>query len=149
MSEKPVKILLPKDRFQIGNTPDGQPVWVEPKELLPTEDEKLELKQNLLNSRERGAIEKLTHSVIENAARFVQATFLAIAPPGIVRAHENNEMGRVAAWAKENQYEVIQDGLRTVVKVRGKVIREFVARVSPACADLVEREVKRIVATQN
>lgn len=149
MSEKPVSIVVPKDRFQIGNTPDGQPVWVEPKELLPSEDEKLELKQNLLNSRERGAIQKLTHSVLENAARFVEATFLAIAPTVVVRAHEANEMGHVASWASANQYEVIQDGFRTVIKVRGKVVREFVARVSEACADLVEREVRRIVSQKN
>jgi len=149
MAEKPVKILLPKERFQIGKTPDGQPVWVEPKELVPTEDEKCELKQNLLNSRERGAIQKLAQAVLLNAARFVQDTFYHIAPNEVIALHESNEMRGVAAWASSVRYEVIQDGLVTVIKVKGKQIRHLHASVSPSCADLVEKRVREMIAAQN
>jgi hypothetical protein len=149
MAEKPVKIVLPKERFQIGKTPDGKPVWVEPKDLLPTEDEKCELKQNLLNSRERGAIQKLANAVFMNAARFAQDTFYHIAPNEIIAAHESNEMGKVAAWASTVRYEVIQDGLVTVIKVKGKQIRQLHAAVSPSCADLVKRRVREMISSRN
>lgn len=149
MADKPVKILLPKDRFQIGSTPDGNPVWVDPKELLPSEDEKLELKQNLLNSKERNAINKLTEQVMMNAGRFVQATFYAVAPKDVLRAHERGEMALVADWVQVNEYQVIQDGLKTIIKVKGKVIREMKATVSQNCADMVESRVRQIMAVKN
>lgn len=149
MADKPVKILLPKDRFQIGSTPDGKPVWVEPKELLPSEDEKLELKQNLLNSKERNAINKMADQVLMNAGRFVQATFYAIAPKDVLRAHEREEMALVADWVQVNEYRVIQDGLKTVIKLKDKIIREMKATVSQNCADLVEIRVRQIMAVKN
>ena len=149
MSEKPVKIILPKDPVQIGKTPDGKPVWVDPKDMMPTEDEKLQLKENLLNAHEKAAIHKLTQVVLANAARFVQDTFYHIAPRDVVATHEDGEMGKVAEWARSVGYEVIQDGLLTVVKVKGKVIRTLAANVGKDCADLVERRVRKMVATQN
>lgn len=149
MAEKPVKILLPKERFQIGTTPTGEPVWVDPKELLPTEDEKLQLKENMLNAKERAAIQKMAALVFANAARFVQDTFYRIAPIEVIHAHEKNEMGKVAAWAAANRYEVIQDGLVTVIKFSGKIIRKLVPNISKSCVDLVERKVRKIIANKN
>jgi hypothetical protein len=149
MSDKPVKILIPKERFQIGTTPDGQPVWVEPKELLPSEDEKLQLKENLMNSRERGAIQKMVALVFENAARFVQDTFYHVAPKEVIAAHEDGKMDVVAEWVSGTRYEVIQDGIATVIKSRGKVIREMKAKISGNAVELVERKIRQMMAVRN
>lgn len=149
MSDKPTRIIIPKDRFQVGSTPDGAPIWVDPKDLVPTEDERLQTKENLLNKKERHAIDKLASAVLVNAGRFVQATFYAIAPKDVLRAHEANEMGLVAEWVTANDYQVIQDGLTTVVKVGGKIIRKMTARVSENCADLVDKRVRQMMASKN
>lgn len=149
MSEKLVKIVLPKDPVQIGKTSDGQPIWVDPKDMIPTDDERIQMKENVLNSHEQGAILKMAQTVFLNAARFVQDTFYHIAPREVITAHEDGEMAKVAEWARSVRYEVIQDGLTTVIKVRGKVIRSMAAAVSPACADLVERKIRQIAAGKN
>lgn len=149
MSDKPVKILLPKERFQIGKTPDGQPVWVEPRELLPTPEEKMELKEKLLNGREAAAINKMAQLVLQNAARFVQDTFYHVAPNEVIQSHEAGEMDKVAHWVSSCRYEVIQDGLETVIKIKGKVIRQMKANVSGNATDLVERKIRHMMAMQN
>jgi hypothetical protein len=149
MSDKPVKIVFPKDPVQIGKTPDGKPIWVDPKDMMPTEDDKLQTKENLLNSREHAAIHKMTQAVFVNAGRFVQDTFYHIAPREVIEAHEDSKMGKVAEWVASVHYEVIQDGLTTVVKVGGKVVRSMVANIGNNCADLVDRNVRKIFASKN
>lgn len=149
MAQKPVKIVLPKDRLKVGETPDGKVVWIEPTDLTPTEDEKCELKQNLMNSRECAAIIKMAHLVIQNAARFVQDTFYRVAPKEVIQYHEAGEMDKVAEWVSGVRYEVIQDGLETVIKIKGKVIRAMKANISGNAASLVERKIRQAMATQN
>jgi len=149
MSDKPVKIILPKDPVQIGKTIDGQPIWVDPKDMVPTEDEKLQIRENLLSSHEHAAVDKLAAQVVLNAARFVQETFYRIAPREVVAAHEDGQMGKVSEWVRSAQYEVIQDGLRTVIKVRGKIIRSLVATVQKNCRAMVDRRVRKVIASEN
>ena len=49
--------IVPKDPVKIGQTKDGQPVWMEPKDLIPTKDEEQELKSNILTGREQGIVQ--------------------------------------------------------------------------------------------
>lgn len=149
MARNPVKIIIPKDPVQIGKTPQGAPIWCDPKDLVPNEDEKLQIKENLLNSHERNAINKLVQAVLTNAGRFIQDTFYHIAPKEVIEAHEDEKIGIVADWAAENRYEVIQDGLVTVIKFKGKELRRMKADVNPVCRDLVEHKVRQAINVSN
>lgn len=141
MQEKP---YVPKDPVVIGKTVDGQPVWMEPKDLIPTPDEELERVANTMACREDNFINKMAQAVLENAGRFIQETFLKTASRQGTEAFLKNQEDAFA-WAVKAGYEAIQDGLKTVVKVRGRVVREMTATVAPCYRDSVAREVMRLV----
>lgn len=140
MKDDRVKIILPKDPYQIGVTPKGEMVWVDPKDFIPTPDEKLEQKDNMLKARFDANMEKIVDAVLRNAEAFTATTVLQTAGPDGMAAFERG-LEDSAEWTRMAGYSAIQDGLKTIVRVKDRVIRELNADVDIRFREAV---VKRI-----
>ena len=136
---------VPKDPVVIGKTPEGAPIWLEPKDLVPTPDEELERIHNTQRSREDDFIFRIASAVLDNASKFVEETFVNTA--GRVGRNLNACADPLCAveWALQAGYESIQDGLKTVVKVKGRVIREMTATIAPCYRERVAMKVMELV----
>lgn len=140
MKDDRTKIILPKDPYQIGWTPKGEVVWVDPVQFIPTPDEKLEQRDNMLKARFDANVEKIVDAVLNNAASFVAATVLQTAGPDGFKAF-NVGLEASDEWTRMAGYSAIQDGLKTIVRVKDRVIRELNADVDVRFREAV---VKRI-----
>lgn len=136
--------FVPKDPIVLGKMPDGSPIWMEPKDFIPTPDEELERVSNTLACRESQLVHKMAQSVMENAGRFIEQTFLKTASTLGVNAYFNDQR-KGFEWAVRAGYESIQDGLTTVVKLKGRVVRTMTATIDPRLSDLVTKRVMQMV----
>lgn len=146
MKDDRLKIHTPKEPYQIGQTADGQPIWVDPKDLINTPDENLELKDNLNKSQFDGNVEKITAVVIENAHRFISETVLNTADSVGVKLFMDMSPG-FDEWMNKAGYNVRQDGLTTVVRLKDRVIRSMTADVDMRFRDAVAARVMERVCT--
>ena len=128
MKDDRIKIFVPKEPYQIGQTSTGEPIWIDPKDSIQTPDEKLEQKQNMVDSRFDGNVEKIADVVIENAQNFLFETVIKTIPKSLVELLESDSKS-FFKWFKKSDYHVIQDGLTTVVKHNGKILRSMTADV--------------------
>ena len=139
---KPPKIT---DQIQIGKTPEGEPIWIEPKDLLNTPEEDAELQHNTNKSAEAALIDKAAMIVLDKAALFAEET--------VCKTANKTFMGQVISVPSPSAlglilgagYEVIQEGLKTVVKYKGKVMRTMIAEVTPMYREMVAKRVDEIV----
>lgn len=138
MKEKPFKIILPKDPYQIGQTKDGQPIWVDPKDFIQTPDEKVEQKDNMASARVQQQILQIARQVLDTAQLFIKTTLDQIIPESIDNAVAFSE------WEKVNGLQIIQDGLTTIIKVKGKVVRTMHANVEKRFAIQVAKKVMEL-----
>ena len=146
MSDKPVKIILPKDPQQIGTTAEGQPIWFNPQDLIPTPDEDAERWEKTLDSRQLAILDKAAEVVLSRAAQFLEHTFLKTAPQSYIVEFMNGATPEQSIDAIEHAgYRIQQDGLKTVVTVKGKVLREMTAQCQPRWRDALARRVDRLV----
>lgn len=136
--------FVPKDPIVLGKMPDGSPIWMEPKDLIPTPEEELERVSNTLSSREANLVHKMAQSVLENAGRFVEQTFLKTASTSGVNAYFNDQR-KGFEWAVRAGYESLQDGLTTVVKLKGRVIRTMTAEIDHRLSGAVSKKVMEMV----
>jgi len=131
--------------FQIAQTVDGQPVWMDPKDLILTPDENLEFLENKKSGRDASLIEQMAKMVIENSTRFVEQTFTNMMPQKIVDGFLDCKSAKTVEWIDREGLEVEQDGLKTVVKRKGKVIREMTATIEPKYREDVAKCVMRLL----
>lgn len=144
MKDDRTKIFLPKDPYQIGVTPKGEMVWVDPHDFIPTPEEKLEQKDNMLKSNFDGNVEKISIAVMRNAEAFVAATILQTAGPDGFKAFEDGESA-TAEWTRRAGFSVIQDGLKTIMRVKDRVIRELNADVDIRFREAVIKRINQKV----
>ncbi len=145
MKDNLPKPVVPKDPVQIGKTKDGEPIWIEPKDLIPTKDEEQELSANTLSGRKESLVQDLASQVIDKASRFVEQTFLKTASETGLRIWQTGDSVGAVKWAQNAGYEAIQDGLTTIVKLRGKVIRDMYAEIDPRYRESVAMRVNALV----
>ncbi len=143
MKDDRLKISIPSEPFQIGQTSTGAPIWTDPKDMIMTPDEKLEQRHNMNASKFDGNVEKIANVVLENAQRFISETILNTASSDGVRLFMDADPD-FESWMEKAGYNVIQDGLTTVVKVKDRIIRSMTAdvdmRFRSAVADRVMRK---------
>lgn len=141
MKDDRTKIILPSEPYQIGTTADGKPIWTDPKDLIPTPDEKLEQRHNMDASRFDGNVDKIVAVILVNAQRFVAETVIQTADENGLRLLHNTDQKGAVEWFVKAGYSAIQDGLTTVVKVKGKVIRSMTASVDARFRDAVAKRI--------
>lgn len=128
--------------MRIGTTPEGQPIFMDLRELIASPSENEERMQLTVEQRIRNKIEKAALMVIENAGRFVEQTFLNITPNSVCNADDPREL---TDYAKRTGFQAIQDGLKTVCKSGGKVIREMNAKVPKGFEEQIANRVDALV----
>lgn len=149
MADKPNKFHAKMDirnpERVIGGTPDGKPIWIDVRELIPTPEESEERWANTLEGRKKTMIDKLARLVLHNAALFIEQTFFNIADKRGRDLYSDNNSRGAFEYALENGIETIQDGLTTVVKVRGKIIRDMTAGITEPLREAVANRVNELV----
>lgn len=128
MKDDRLKIYTPTEPYQIGQTSTGEPIWVDPKDLINTPDENLELKDNLGKSQFDGNVEKISAVVVENAHRFISETVLNTADQVGIQLFMDTSP-EFEQWMEKAGYNVKQDGLTTVIRLKDRVIRSMTAAV--------------------
>lgn len=136
--------FVPKDPIILGKMPDGSPIWADPKDFIPTPDEELERVSNTISCRESQLVHNLAQAVLENAGRFVEQTFLKTAGRSGVDAWCNSPT-QAFEWAVKAGYTSMQDGLTTVVKLKGRVIRTMTATLDQRLSESVAKKVMEMV----
>ena len=145
MADKPVKLNLPSDPVKIGETPDGQPIHLDLKELIPTPDEDAERWSKTLDGRQRASVDKIAHEVIKNSHALALETIYNTGSKAMCESVERDDLAAFRQWVKTEGYEYIQDGLTTVIKKRGKILRSMTANIQPvAWRPLVAHRVNEI-----
>jgi hypothetical protein len=145
VSDKPVKIIVSKDPVVIGQTKEGEPIWLDMKDLIPTPDEELERWDKTLDARQQALINRAAHMVLDNSCRFLEITILETIRPSVMQQilqAPADQAGRVLLGVG---YTVVQDGLKTIVKFKGKVLREMTANISLRYRGHVAKRVNQIV----
>lgn len=130
---------------QIGITPDGQPVFTDVRELISSPDEDAERWSKTIDNRRAALIEQVAKLVLRNAGLFIDRTFFEIASQSGRELLLKGDGQAAFQYAVENGIQTIQDGLKTVIKHRGKVIREMDANISASLAPHVAKRVNEIV----
>lgn len=140
------KIIVPSvEQLQIGEDANGHPIWVETRDLINTAADNEALAHNKLKAANESALQKMVAVVLENATRFTDETFRHVAPRSVIQKADDGDMREWERWINEVGFHVIQDGLKTVVKMSGRVIREMDANVDKRFAEDVARRVNGYV----
>lgn len=145
MKDDRLKIHTPTEPYQIGQTSTGEPIWVDPKDLINTPDENLELKDNLSESQFDGNVEKISAVVVENAHRFISETVLNTADQVGIQLFMDTSP-EFEQWMEKAGYNVKQDGLTTVIRLKDRVIRSMTAAVDIRFREAVATRVMERVA---
>lgn len=145
MKDDRLKILISGEPYQIGQTSTGEPIWHDPKDMILTPDEKLEQRDNMNKSRMDAAVDKIAEVVIENAHRFISDTVLNTADNRGVELFVDMDSERFSEWMQKAGYNVVQDGLTTVIRLKDRVIRSMTANVDVRFQEAVAARVMRKV----
>lgn len=121
-------------------TPNG-PVWAEAGAHKLTGDEKSELSAKLKAKAREAEVLKAAQQVQTMAAAFVESTLLSVAPQQVLQSYLSGMSGSegdggtlFADWLDKSGFGFRQEGLRSVITYRGKVINEVTATVDPRLA---------------
>ena len=143
------EVLLP-------GTINGKQLWKKAGSDKRTPEEADQFSQNLVNHQWRAQIQKMVTKIMTNAQLFAQQATMKLAPAHVVEAvhtmndpkadwlHVSRAKTTFASWIDETGYAVVQDGLKTLVMVKGKVVAELVAEVGVAFENDVVAEIKRV-----
>lgn len=145
MSKWHEKIDVRNPERKIGETKDGKPIWLDLRELIASPDEREETKSKTLENRRLATIDTAAKLVLHNASLFIEETFLAIADDTGKRLYADGNAKGAFDYAVQNGVETIQDGLKTIIKVRGKIIREMTAKVAEPWRDRIAARVNELV----
>lgn len=145
MSKWHEKIDVRNPERKIGETKDGEPIWLDLRELIASPDEREETKSKTLENRRLATIDTAAKLVLHNASLFIEETFLVIADDTGKRLYADGNAKGAFDYAVQNGVETIQDGLKTIIKVRGKIIREMTAKVAEPWRDRIARRVNELV----
>jgi hypothetical protein len=142
MSEWHKKLDVRNPERRVGTTADGQPIWMDLRELIASPAENEERMSTTYDFRVKAEIDKAARIVLRNAAIFIEQTFNNITPKSVM---DSSNPGSFLEYAHKQGFAAVQDGLKTVCKVGGKVIREMDANVPPKWAESIARKVNEFV----
>jgi len=145
MSKWHEKLDVTDPEKQIGTTPDGQPIWMDMRELLTSPDEKQELAHNTTAMQQNNAVNQMANDVLDNGRKLLEDTLLRTVQPGELERCLEGTPKDALKFISNLGFECIQDGLTTVIKRKGKILRTMTARVPLRFRQAVDRRVRAIV----
>lgn len=108
-------------------------------------EDKAHLSQKLRYRKRESVIKEIVDAVQRNAAVFLEATFRQIAPAKVIESLDTGKPdGLFLDWMKSSGFAVRQDGLKTVILIKGQVINEMTAHVDLRFEGDVDRKLKSI-----
>ena len=116
----------------LRHAPDGSPIFTTVADLALSPANKEALSANLQLQRRFAEVDKLAKGVLAGAAAAIQEGVKKLMPPEVLTALEDVRRGKnkqdgeakVREWWKKAGIEVRQDGLKTVLKYRNRVLLE-------------------------
>jgi hypothetical protein len=145
MSKWHEKLDVTDPEKQIGTTPDGKPIWIDMRELLTSPDEKQELAHNTTAMQQNNAVNQMANDVLDNGRKLLEQTLLRTLKTTEIEFCFNAEPNEALNRISNLGFECIQDGLTTVIKRKGKILRTMTARVPLRFRQAVDRRVRSIV----
>lgn len=129
----------------IGQTPDGKPVWVDMRELLTSPDERLAMLDGQAATKQQAVVQRMASDVVDRGMLLMAQTLDDVLSPS-AKAQLNRCTDKKAVdFISRMGFSCIQDGLTTVIKRHGTVLRTQHADVAPAWRDRVARQVRVLV----
>lgn len=129
----------------IGQTADGKPIWLDMRELLTSPEECEALGDNKRASQREAVVHKMANDVIEQGQLLLAQTLdQTLAPEAQAQLQRESPRGMVD-FVSRLGFTCIQDGLTTVVKRHGKVLRTMTAKVPPLWRPAVTKRVCALV----
>ena len=136
---------IPEPERQIGTTPDGKPIFVDLREILTSPDEHLERWDTTLHQRKAAMIDRMANDVLESACKFIELTYLNVIGKAGEKLYREGRSKAAFELAQQNGLEAIQDGLQTIIKVKGKIVRSMTANIDLQWREYVAHRVNQLV----
>jgi hypothetical protein len=130
-------------RIQVGTTLGGEAIHAAVGDILLNTEEQRELSNKLALRPHLVVVRQLAEAVLHNAGCFVTQCFAQLAPADVV--DDSYHGGDIFTnWMDKSGFEVLQDGITTIIKVKGKVVNELTAKVDERFKKDVEVEIRVI-----
>lgn len=134
------KIILPTEPQHIGTTKLGEPIWFDPKDLIPTPDQELEKIANCDRDKRLKIIRAEAFAVCIAASAFFNDSVREMFGRKITGTPED------IAYIDQQGISSFQDGLLTIITVKTKEVRRMAHKVEPKSIRLeVSKEVMRMI----
>lgn len=137
--KKRVRSLDDAKEVLITHRADGTPIWTTVGDNRMTGDNKAELSSNLAAARHQAEVVKTMRYVQESASAFFEAMILQVAPQAVLDDYAAHSAGQSKGslfleWFEKSGFGYKQDGLKSVVTYKGRVLSEMTATVDPRLA---------------
>lgn len=136
--------------IDLGMELNGKPGFVKAGSLKVSEADKEEASANIGIEKLNGEVDRACQAIFDEAENLCQQVLARVAPQSFWEAYEKVEeceesRGLVEGWLRENEFCVVVEGLKILVKMKGKVLVEVEAQVPGDIKSLVEVKVKEEV----
>lgn len=148
------KTIDDEREIALGIDLGDKPGFVKAGSLTPSQEDKEKASDNIRLAALKGQIGNLIIDVEHQRAQMLEAVTSQFMPHSIADAmlragtanEEITDKKLIADWVDEMQIETRHSGLTTAVRVKGRTIAEFTAKldVDEATKYLVESEIKRL-----
>lgn len=144
-----MNIRLPKRTQQIDNqrekllgyATDNSPIWCEAGAHLLNGDEKHHLSQNLANNLHSASVHKAVLEIQRGAAVFLEHSIMELAPPNVLDSYRGDG-ALFKAWFVNTGFGFKQDGLKTVILIKGSEVGSMTAKCDPLLRSDIETMLK-------
>jgi hypothetical protein len=152
MQKRTIRIDGEREIF-LRHAPDGSPIFTTAADLALSPANKEALSSNLQLQRRFAEVDKLARGVLAGAAAAIQEGVRKLMPPEVLTALEDVRRGKnkqdgetmIREWWKKAGIEVRQDGLKTVLKYRNRVLLEAEPRdIPPSLRGEVARRITQL-----
>jgi hypothetical protein len=127
---------------------NGKPVFTTVGQINMQANDIEEALENIKKQKEDSKLVNWARGIIMGGAQFANQMFQRVAPESVVEAEQLSGSDarmrdKFVGWMTQNQFTVVQDGIKTIVKANGKVVAEATAPVPDSLVSALEAEIKR------
>ena len=127
---------------------NGKPVFTIVGQIKMQPNDVEEALANIKKQKQDSHLVNWARAIITGGAQFANQVFQRVAPESVIEAEQASGSDarmkdKFVGWITKNQFAVIQDGIKTIVKANGKVVAEARAPVQDAMIPILEAEIKR------
>lgn len=132
----------------IGTSADGKPIFLDLRELIASPSDHEERRHKTAESRKDSKIDQLARLALSNAELLVFRVFWKSTDDEGKKLFYDRDVRGLWELMTKGGMEVVQDGLTTVVKGRGKVLETMTFKVEESIREQVARRINEIVRSE-